>query len=146
MKASTKKIILFSAAILFITVSIIGYYLYNKGPVDIKNQAGIEATPNELYTFYVKDSVAAHQKYDDKVLKITGEIAEITKNALQQPIILIKTSISGGNINCTMDEPVTGLSKGNIITIKGVCNGIGQGDEELGIPGDVYLTRSIIAK
>ncbi|MEJ7626459.1 MAG: hypothetical protein WKF35_06330 [Ferruginibacter sp.] len=145
MKISTKKIILLSAAILFVAVFIIGYYLYNKGPVDVKNQEGIEATPNELYTFYVKDSVAAHQKYDDKVLRITGEITEITQNALNQPVILLKTSSTGGNINCTMDEPVKGLSKGNVVTIKGVCNGIGQGDDELGIPGDVYLTRSIIA-
>lgn len=146
MTRNTKKIVLFNIALLLIVGAVIGYYMYNKGPVDVKSSKGIEATPNELYTSYTKDSIAAHKKYDDKVLKVTGEVTEISQNTQKQQIILIKTSSEGGYINCTMEESVPNVKAGDTITIKGICNGIGQGDPDLGILGDVYLTRSFISK
>ena len=145
MTRNTKKIVLFNIAVLLIVGAAIGYYMYNKGPVDVKSSKGIEATPNELYTSYTKDSVSAHKKYDDKVLKVTGEVSEI-KNIQKQQVILIKTSTEGGYINCTMEESVSNVKAGDTITIKGICNGIGQGEPDLGILGDVYLTRSFITK
>lgn len=146
MAKNTKKIILFNIGILLIAVAVIGYYMYNKGPVDVKSSRGIEATSNELYTSYTTDSVSAHKKYDDKVLKVTGEVSEVSQNTQKQQVILLKTSTSGGYINCTMEEAGPNVKAGDMVTVKGICSGIGQGDVDLGILGDVYLTRSFISK
>lgn len=145
MTKNTKKIILFNIALLFLAISIIVLYLFNKGPDDVSRRGGIEATPDELYTSYIKDSVLAHKKYDGKVLRITGEVSEVTQNAQKQQIVLLKTSNSGGNINCTMEVAIPNIKAGDMVTIKGICSGMGQGDVDLGILGDVYLTRSIIS-
>ena len=138
------KIILSAVAVLLIMVAIAGYYMYNKGPVNVKNSNGIQATPDQLYTSYTTDSIAAHKKFDDKVVKITGVITDISENTQKQQVVLLKTSSSGGFINCTMDT-YSSVKPGEQVTIKGICNGLGQGDPDLGILGDVYLTRAVMA-
>ena len=131
---------------ILVACGIFGYYMYNKGPIDVKSSTGVKATPDELYTSYTTDSISAHKKYDDKVLSVKGEVKEITQNSQKQQVILLKTSSSGGYINCTMEESISNVKPGDSVTVKGLCNGIGQGDADLGIPGDVYLTRSFISK
>jgi len=119
--------------------------MYNEGPVNIVDGKAIEVNPDALYTSYTTDSVAAHKNYDGKIVTLTGEVSAVTENTQKQQVILIKTSAAGGHINCTMEQPALEISAGSIISVKGICSGMGQGDADLGIAGDVYLIRSIIA-
>jgi len=146
MTKNTKKEILLNVAVLIVVAMIIGYYFFNKGPLDVRSQDGIVATPTELYTYYITDSMKAHKKFDDKVIRIKGEVSEVTENTQKKQVVIFKTASSGGNINCTMEEAIPGIKKGDVVEIKGICNGLGQGDPDLGIMGDVYLTRSFISK
>lgn len=138
-------IILLTTILLLVAAAVIGYYFFNKGPVNIEKSKGIEATSNELYTSYTKDPEGARKKYDGKVIKVTGLISDILENTQKQQVILLKTSNPGGNINCTMEVFDANFKQGNIAIIKGVCHGLGQGDPDVGILGDVYVTRSVIS-
>lgn len=122
-----------------------GIYLYNKGPVNVKTLRGIPVNADELYSLFTSDSVLAGKKYISKVLLVSGQITEVSTNASQQKVILIKTGTDGAFINCTLEEAANNIAVNRAINIKGICSGIGQGDADLGIPGDIYLTRCIVS-
>lgn len=145
MKSNAKKIIIISALSLLVLSISAGIYLYNKGPVDVKTLRGIPVNADELYSLFTSDSVLAGKKYTSKVLLVSGQITEVSMNASQQKVILIKTGTDGAFINCTLDEAANDVAVNRSINIKGICSGIGQGDADLGIPGDIYLTRCIVS-
>jgi tRNA_anti-like len=125
----------------------ISLYLSNQGPLNVKNSPGIPETAIKLYRLYSGDSIMAKKYYTDKILEVSGEVSEVTLNMKQQKVVLLKTGISHGYVNCTLEEPeevnIQPLDK---INIKGICSGLGQGDPELGIIADVYLTRCFLEK
>ena len=99
---------------------------------------------DELYSLYSSDSVKANKKFTSKVLLVQGEISEVSTNIKNEQIILVKTGIPGAYVNCTLEEPAENLVSSGQVSIKGICSGIGEGDADLGLPGDVYLTRCIV--
>jgi hypothetical protein len=141
MQANTKKSILLSLTVLVLAAVLTGYYFYNKGPLDVKSSKGIPATSTELYHSFSTDSVGAHKKYTGKVVAVSGEVTEISTNTRNQKIVLIKTGEEGGHVNCTMEGELGNIRHSGRITVKGIVTGIGQGDADLGILGDVYLIR-----
>ncbi|HQY11487.1 MAG TPA: hypothetical protein PK133_04715, partial [Ferruginibacter sp.] len=106
---------------------------------------GTPVDAGELYSLFTNDSVLAGKKYISRVLLVSGQVSEISVNASQQKIVLIKTGTDGAYVNCTLEEASNDIAVNKPISIKGICSGIGQGDADLGIPGDVYLTRCIVA-
>ncbi len=145
MKTNTRNIILFSAVLVFLIGALVAFNMYNEGPVNVAKGNAIQANPVSLYTSYTTDSVTAHKTYDGKIVELTGEVSGITENTQKQQVILLKTSAGGGNINCTMEQAAPDIKVGSMIKVKGICSGLGQGDADLGIAGDVYLTRTIMA-
>jgi hypothetical protein len=142
MLKKSKNTILFIVLFVFACVISLGYYLFNKKPSNIETSAGIKATSDQVYSSYINDSIQAHKNFDNKVLIISGIISAVKVNMQQQQVILLKTFAEGSNINCTMDKPVPGIKPGDSIVIKGLCSGLGGGDADLGILGDVYITRA----
>jgi hypothetical protein len=61
-------------------------------------------------------------------------------------VILVETDVAGAYINCTMEEKTTGIIIGDKITLKGICSGYISGDMDMGLPGDVFLTRCYVHK
>jgi hypothetical protein len=118
--------------------------MYNKGPLNVRTSNSTKVNATELYSTFINDSVSARKKYEGKVLEIRGEVGEVNTNT-QQQVILLKTGSEGAYINCTFEEPVSGIKTGDNISIKGICNGIGQADADLGIQADVYITPSLIS-
>ena len=123
-----------------------GYYLYNKGPVDVINSSGLKITAEELYTTFSTDSVTAQKKYSNKILRVTGLVNTVTFNTENKQIVTLKTSTDGAFINCVMEENITETNPGDKINIKGICSGIGRGEPDLGIKADVYLSRCFLEK
>ncbi len=144
MKKKSKKIILFSFLTLTAFALSAGFYFYNKGPVDVKNSRSISVKADELYTLYSSDTVKAGKKFTSKVLLVQGEISEVSTNLKNEQIILVKTGTPGAYVNCTLQETAENLVTGALVSIKGICSGIGEGDADLGLPGDVYLTRCFV--
>ena len=89
MNRKTKKIFLLSGLLVILSIAIIGYYLFNRGPRDVQDSSSIKVSAVELYNAYIKDSAAAQKKYTDKILEVSGEVHDISLNQQQKKIILL---------------------------------------------------------
>jgi hypothetical protein len=118
-----------------------GFYFFNKGPVNIKSSEATKIEAAALYQVFSKDSVQARKTYADKILEVSGTIKQISKNQQNQVIVMLQTNEAGAFINCTLEEDKPGLVENKSVSLKGICTGMGMGDADLGILGDVYLIR-----
>lgn len=144
MTSKTKKIIAVLAVLLLASAAGIGYYMYNKGPVDVAGSKAVVIDAVTLYYAYINDSTKSKRDYSGRILEVEGEVTGVSKNAKNQPVLLLKTSTPSASINCTLEDalqPPPALSRK--VRVKGICSGLGQGDPDLGIMGDVYLTRCV---
>lgn len=145
----TKKVrnnILLIILLLILSGAAIGFYFYNKGPVDVQDSSAIKVNAVELYDAYIKDSATAQKKYTGKILEVSGDVHDVSLNQQQKKIVLLDNGSDGSYINCTMEDSTANIHASDKVKIKGICSGIGEGDTDLGIKGDVYLTRCYIVK
>ena len=141
-----KKYIIISFFVCFIAATAIGYYFYNDEGVNIETAKAVAADATVLYDTFIKDPVAAKKHYAGKIVAVSGEVEQVSANQQQQPVVLLKTDTDGAAVNCTFEGMTGNVKIGDKTIIKGICTGLGEGDAELGIPGDVYLTRCYITK
>jgi riboflavin synthase alpha subunit len=80
------------------------------------------------------------------VVEVSGKITQVSLNQQHQQIILLKTNVSGGSVNCTMEEKANNIKAGDSIVLKGICSGYIGGDMDMGLPGDVFLIRCYPSK
>ena len=146
MAPKRKKIILFLISGIVAIGAAFAFYLYNKGPLDIKNAKGIEINSYDLYQTYFKDSLQAVKKYNNKIVETTGMVAQVTLNQQNQRVVLMMTKETGAFINCTMEDSTAVIKEDITVKIKGICTGIGMGDADMGILGDVYMSRCYLVK
>ncbi len=133
------KIILTVISCFIIIGSVAAWYLWNKPHLNVQDTtATTTITALALYDSFLKDPSSSKIKYIIKVIKVSGEVKEVSSNQQNQMVVLLKTTMPDASINCTMEENATNIKPGNTINIKGVCNGY-LGDME--IPGDVLLIR-----
>ncbi len=143
---STKRKLLLFVSLFVLALAAIGYYVYNKGPENISNRKTLPVTARELYDAYINDSLIAQNKFSGKVLLVNGVISRIDLNQQGETILSLQTNEQNAFINCSMEQSAAGLQINDEARIKGICNGIGQGDIALGIKADVYLTRCMLEK
>ena len=123
----------------------VGYYFYNKGPVNIENAVAQKVEAAGLYQAFASDSISAQQKYSGKILIVSGRLGQTSRNQQGLSIIFLKTGNSGSFINCTLEQELpSGLKENQLLQIKGICSGLGQADAELGIEPDLYLERCLV--
>lgn len=139
-KQTKRNILLIIVAILF-GVVITGYSIWNKPQRDVKNSPVVKISSLDLYSGLSKKDSVLKSALLNNVVEVSGEISAVSLNQQHQQIILLKTNISGGSINCTMEETVDKIKPGDMIVLKGICSGYIGGDVEMELPGDVYLTR-----
>ena len=151
MTRRTKKTIILSILGLAAIGISIGLYFFYKGPVCVSCTSGKKVSSTVLYQAFLNDSITARKEYSsnartDKILEVSGLVTQVSQNTQNQAFILLKTAVSGASVNCTMEGPVEKTKEGDTIIIKGICIGLNGGDADLGISGDVYLTRCYITK
>ena len=139
-----KKIIVAILFVLLIVGGGVAYYLYNKGPLDVISSHAVEISAVNLYNSFLSDSTTAGKKYAGKVLEVSGFAEDVSVNQNQETIILLRTSVEGAHINCTLEDKTKVNANKGLIHIKGICSGIGDGDPDLGLAADVYLTRCFV--
>lgn len=139
-KKYKRNIFLILIAIITITI-IIGYQTWNKPHRDIKNANAIKTTSIALYKDLTKDSVNMKSIFINKIVAVLGEVKQISKNKQNQQIILLKTNVPQGSVNCTMEENIINIKVGDMVNLKGICLGYTGGDLDIGLPGDVFLIR-----
>ena len=81
---------------------------------------------SDAASYYQNDEATANKKYLNKVIEVTGNIADI-QNVNGSQIILLSTKDEMGGVNCQLsnsekDKDIT-LKKSTTITIKGRCSG-----------------------
>ena len=121
--------------------AIIGYEIWNKPHQNIKDAVAVKTTAVALYNGLANDSNRMKSNFVNKVVAVSGEIKQIAKNQQNQQIILLKTNVPDGSVNCTMEETVNNIKPGDMVLVKGICSGYIGGDTEMGLPGDVFLIR-----
>ena len=134
------NIVLIFIAIVAIAVIII-YLVWNQPHKNIKGAIGIQTTATQLYAKLTKDSSKMKLAFVNKIVRVSGEVKQVLKNQEAQQIILLKTNVEGGSINCTMEEKNLDVKPGDTISIKGICSGYIAGDPDIDLPGDVFLIR-----
>ncbi len=146
MTSKTKKILLAVIIAIIGIAAIMGYVLWNKPHKNVEAADATKITAVDLYNIFVTDSAKARSSYADKVLLVSGKVNRVSPNQQGQQVIYIETPVSGAYINCTMEEKSDGIKAGDDITIKGICSGYISGDEDIGLPGDVFLVRGYLLK
>lgn len=141
MVANKKKHLLLIVTIMVFVAIGIGYYLYTKPAINVQNVVGKNVTAKDLYAGFINDSAQAKNNYANRILEVSGMVTLITQNQQQQNVVMLKTNIDGASINCTMEGVATNIIAGKMIIIKGICSGLGEGDADMGLMGDVYLVR-----
>lgn len=151
MSRKTKRYILLAVLIIVLAGASVGYYLYNKKHFSVQDSTPVaEITAAALHQTFVSDSSLAKNKFigdeiNHKVIKVEGDIADIKKDQQGNTIILLKTATEAAFINCTLEGKLENINTGSKIAIKGICTGYNF-DADMGIPGDVILTRCFIIK
>lgn len=123
-----------------------GYFFWNKPHKDVHAAEGIKVTAADLYQSFITDSTIANAKYIDKVVEVNGIVKSSSVNQQQQIVLSLQTKNDDAAINCTMEQKDVAVKDGTEVKLKGICTGIGEGDADLGIMGDVYLIRCYIAE
>lgn len=141
MKQKTKRTIFLIFLTIIVIAAIVGYSIWNEPHRDIKNATAIKTTAVQLYSNLTKDSADMKSIFVNKVVVVTGEIKQVSQNQKGGQIILLKTDVPGGSVNCTMEEKINDVKAGSTISIKGICSGYIGGDLDMDLPGDVFLIR-----
>lgn len=107
--------------------AIVGWYLYNKKPADVKN-AGAQATlsASALVAEFNTDEAAANARFLDKVITVSGPVDDVQIVGTGATVFLA-TDDSVTSVTCsfydTELEKVKMLRKGTTVKIKGICTG-----------------------
>lgn len=139
--AGKKKVVALSLLIIILIAGVAGYYLWNKPHANVAGANAIKTDAVSLYQSFTTDSANAKKKFLQQVVEVSGTVSSVNTNQQNQQIVLVKTATDGASINCTMEKAIDKIQPGIAIAIKGICEGLGQGDPDLGIPGDLYLVR-----
>jgi hypothetical protein len=121
--------------------ALIGYLLYNKPHQNVATASAVSVTAVALYNSFITDTATAGKRYLQQVIQVSGTIKSITSNQQNQQVLLLQTNTNGASVNCTMEAAATNTQPGHNIIVKGICQGLGQADAELGIAADLYISR-----
>ncbi|MBS1511106.1 MAG: hypothetical protein JST86_09710 [Bacteroidetes bacterium] len=149
MAAKSRKIILNTLLGIVVCAGVTGYFLWNKKHFSVAGSTPVVViTAAELHQSFSKDSLYAKTQFvgdesNQKVIQVNGEVSSVKKDVAGTTIILLKTATDGAFINCSMEGKAENINTGTKIVVKGICTGYNF-DAEMGIPGDVLMTRCYI--
>ncbi len=118
-----------------------GLYLWNKPHLNVERATpAFVLTAEKLMLDFQDDENNAHTQYAGRVLQVSGVIAEIKPHEDHRMEIILETGDLMSRVSCTMQEKrddllERNLSKGDEITLKGLCSGILM---------DIVLERCVI--
>ncbi|NOT38581.1 MAG: hypothetical protein HOP11_14510 [Saprospiraceae bacterium] len=134
-----RKIVLLLIAGIIVALAALGYYFYNKPTASVIGmKSDFIKTASELYSEFEANEQEATQKYQNKVIEVTGVIDSIAQNENGGKMVILNTGGGMGSINLDLDTSVVHkqtLEKGKEVTMKGICSGYLL---------DVVLNRSVV--
>ena len=136
-----KKYILLTLPVLTALGAIISYKIWNRPHEDIKNAFAVKTNAIALYNTLASDGLNTPSIFINKVVEVSGKVKHVSENQQKQQVILLETNVQDGSVNCTMEENIKNIKVGDSILLKGICMGYAGGDQDIELPGDVFLIR-----
>lgn len=135
---SRKKIVLI--VILALAAVGVGYgtYLWNKPHRTAEDEKPFATiTANDLFIEFSSDEKMAWEKYQDKIIQISGVVEEVKTDASGNTDIVLTTDDILGKVVCTLKQGANadGVEIGMTVDLKGICNGF---------LSDVLLNQGVI--
>lgn len=116
--------ILLAIGFLILIVGSIGYYQFTRKVPTLDNvKADYIITATDLYNGFETDEAAATNKYEGKVIEVSGKIISIMTDGEQNNLILEAENSMMGSVNCSIKEPIEGLKVDDNVVVKGRCQG-----------------------
>ena len=106
-----------------ITGAVVAYKMYNKPHRNVMNADAIAVNAAALVTSYEADENKSNGLYLDKVLNVTGEVSDVSKNQKGETVITLKGSDMGGVIATLEGKETNKLEKGSVVKLQGICTG-----------------------
>jgi hypothetical protein len=138
--ADMKSQILFGMIMLVILCSGGAWYLYNKpGESFVTGDPVYSVSASELFVEFEADAAAADKKYLNRIIAVTGQIADIRAVDSVGVNVTLSTGTSIFGVSCRISDPreANGLRNGQLIRVKGLCTGVLM---------DVVLVKCVIEK
>lgn len=106
-----------------------------------RETADLQISATELFTQYEANEAAGNQKYIDRIIDVTGEVAEITTDEEGSPVVILREADAFSGVLCTLKDSersaVNELTIGEQVTIRGFCTGMLM---------DVVLNKCVVIK
>ena len=121
------KKILWITVLLFLLIAGTGIYLMNMPKTSIKNKsASMTMSAIELYKAYNQDEAQGNQKYISKIIEISGNVIEITKDEMDADVLLLAAGNAPGGVLCTFEkgQDLSELKVNDQVKLKGQCTGM----------------------
>lgn len=119
-----KKILILIIIIVPLVGGFLGLYLFNKKVAGLENvKADYTIAATNLYDAFETQEQEAIVKYLDKILLVEGRVEKLQVGKEYSSIILKADNALAGGINCSFNHEIKGVSKGEMISIKGKCQG-----------------------
>jgi hypothetical protein len=139
MSQVTKKIPILLFALALIGGGI-GFWMYNKPHQDLADSAAdAQLSASELFASFEQDEAAANQQYLDKLIEVTGQVAEITPTDDGGAVVMLRGEADMFGVSCSFlpeeSAAFQALEVGQTTTIRGLCSGYLM---------DVSLSRCIV--
>lgn len=134
------KIIVFILLVLGLVGGTVAWFQYNKPHRDATSEkVAYTLSATELFEAFDLDEVQAREKYSNKLLEVSGIVAEyILGDESGGGIILLESNDMLFGVKCMLAEiPEKTPATGKAIIVKGFCSGLN---------GDVEMTRCAIIK
>lgn len=118
-----KKILLAIAALLLVG-GVIGWYQYQKSvPTLERVKAEFTMTADELFEAFDTDESAANERYDQKVIELTGIVVAVTEQAQGANVTLEAQNALMGGVSCGFNELPKGVQVGQTFKCRCRCQG-----------------------
>ena len=111
MEKKTKENFFLIFLAIIIIAGIVGYLTWNEPHRDIKNAAALKTTAVLLYSYLTKDSAIMKSKFINKVVEVTGEVKQISKNQNGAQIILLRSNLPDGSFILLNNQPFLILNR-----------------------------------
>jgi hypothetical protein len=143
-----KKRNIFIAVGLIITgAAVYGFIEYNRTAEDLLYvKAKQIVTVSKILSSFATDASGTNKEFLGQVIAIKGVLVDIEEDK-NNFIVVLGDGASLSSVRCSMDsthtETLTGLFKGELITIKGIVAGYNADDTGL-LGSDVQMNRCVI--
>ncbi len=117
--------LIFVILILAVVIGLYGIYLFNKKPVDTRDEkADYQISAVDLVKEFSMDEEKATKKYSNKILLVAGTVSEVN---LTSATVFVDAGDPIASVTCSFyadEQPhILRLKNGDAVQIKGKCTG-----------------------